>query len=67
MREESIGTSNRIAVTISFKQKFVDWINQLPDSGDLKFTLKMINDDRPIYLVPAYDSNEEAAESVVIQ
>jgi hypothetical protein len=53
---------NRIAVTVSFKQKFVDWVNQLPDIGDLKFTLAMLNDDKPVYLVPEYDSNEEAAE-----
>lgn len=62
MREEMMGTINRIAVTISFKQKFVDWINQLPDSTDLKFTLKMLNDDKPIYLIPAYEMTEEAEE-----
>ena len=55
-------TINRIAVTIAFKQKFVDWINHLPDADDLKWTLEMINKDRPVYLVPAYDFNEDAAE-----
>lgn len=55
-------TINRVAVTIYFKQKFLDWVNQLPDNGDLKFTLKTLNDDGPVYLVPKYDSNEEAAE-----
>ncbi len=53
---------NRLAVTITFKQKFVDWVNQLPDAGDLKYTLKMLNDDRPVYLVPAYEVTEEAEE-----
>jgi hypothetical protein len=68
MREESpirisdLGTINRLAVAITFKQKFVDWVNQLPDAGDLKFTLEMLNKDKNVYLIPAYEDTEEALE-----
>ncbi|OFZ54759.1 MAG: hypothetical protein A2428_01050 [Bdellovibrionales bacterium RIFOXYC1_FULL_54_43] len=55
-------TINRIAVTVTFKKKFLDWVNQLPDAGDLKFSLNTLNRDKPIYLVPAYEDTEEAAE-----
>ena len=54
-------TINRIAVTISFTQKFVDWTNNLPDS-ELKFTLVSMNEDRPAYLVPPLDELAEAKE-----
>jgi hypothetical protein len=49
-------TINRIAVTISFKQKFFDWVNQLPDKGDLTWTLEMLNEDKSVYLVPEFSS-----------
>ncbi len=37
-------------------------MNQLPDKNDLEFTLKMLNDDKPIYLIPAYACMDEAKE-----
>jgi hypothetical protein len=52
---------NRIAVTISFKEKFLVWVNQLPDN-DIPWTLEMLNKDKSVYLVPEFDSNEKAAE-----
>lgn len=55
-------TINCIAVTISFKQKFVDWVNQLPEKDDIKWTLDMLNEEKSVYLVPEFDSNEEAEE-----
>lgn len=52
-------TINRVAVTISFTRKFVDWANNLPDTT-FKFTLETMNDDRPIYLVPAFEDLRDA-------
>jgi hypothetical protein len=49
-------------MTHSFKQKFLDWMNQLPDSGDIQWTLKMLNADKSVYLVPQFDGCEEAEE-----
>jgi hypothetical protein len=60
-RAENMETINRIAVTISFKEKFLEWVNQLPDN-DVTWTMGMLNEDKSVYLVPEFDSNEEAAE-----
>jgi hypothetical protein len=45
---------NRVAVSIFFRQRFVDWVNQIP-GGEIKWTLAMMNEERPIYLIPSYE------------
>jgi hypothetical protein len=51
-------TINRSAITIKFKEKFLDWVNNLPDRGDLIFTMEMLNEDPPAYLMPAYENDD---------
>jgi hypothetical protein len=52
-------TINRALVSITFRPKFLEWVNNLPDRGDLIYTLQMLNDDRPVYLIPNYDDSAE--------
>lgn len=52
-------TINRTAVTITFKEKFMDWLNQLPDRGDLVFTMDMLNESKPIYLIPNHEDDDK--------
>lgn len=52
-------TINRTAAVITFKEKFVDWINNLPDRSDLVFTMEMMNADKPVYLIPSYEDDEK--------
>jgi len=57
-----IPTVNRTAVVITFKPKFLKWVNALPDFNELKFTLGMLNKSKPVYLIPDYEDEEESLE-----
>jgi hypothetical protein len=48
---------NRVAVSISVKQKFVDWVNQIPN-GDIRWTLAKLNEDKSVYLIPSYEDSD---------
>lgn len=55
-------TINRMVATISFKQKFLDWANQLPSLDGHQWTLDLLNEDKSAFLVPQFETNEEASE-----
>lgn len=42
---------NRSALVIRYKQAFVDWINEVDDSGDGDVTLADVNEDTTLYLI----------------
>ena len=50
---------NRSLAIIIPKQPFVDWANQLPD-GDLKVSLKDVQEECTAVLIPDYDTEDEA-------
>lgn len=54
---------NRAVAVIKPKQPFVDWANQLPDAK-WKTSLKDLEEDSTVILIPEYDSNEEAEEYI---
>ncbi len=43
---------NRSAITVKAKQPFLDWLRGLPDPVDPSVTLKVVNEEQPVYLVP---------------
>ena len=43
---------NRSAITVKAKQPFLDWLRNLPDPVDTSVTLREVNEEQPIYLVP---------------
>ena len=51
---------NRCAVTILAKQPFRDWLASLPDPLDA--TLEELNHDNQVFLLPSFDTYEEAEE-----
>lgn len=58
---------NRQAVVVKVKQPFVDWINSTPlKPGNEKpaYTLKQVNEDCLVLLIPEFDSNEEARKQL---
>jgi len=51
---------NRCAVTTTAKQPFRDWLASLPDPLDA--TLDQLNHDNQVFLLPYFDTYEEAEE-----
>jgi hypothetical protein len=48
---------NRSLIVVRAKQPFVQWINSLPDPGDL--TLDEVNEESTAYLLPEYEDDSE--------
>lgn len=55
---------DRAALVLSAKQPFVDWINSL-EKGMPKLSLKSVNRESHIYLIPEHDTEKEL--EVIIQ
>ena len=51
---------NRCAVTTLAKQPFIDWLASLPDPFEA--TLEEINHDNEVFLLPFFDTYEEAED-----
>ncbi len=51
---------DRSAIIIGFRQPFLDWLNNLPESEPL--TLDEVNEDLEVYLVPEFETPEQAEE-----
>jgi hypothetical protein len=58
-RIELMHTIDRFVAIIKPKQPFLDWLESLPD-WDLDMTLEKLRGDSNAYLVPEYDSTEQA-------
>jgi len=58
-RIELMHTIDRFVAIIKPKQPFLDWLESLPD-WDLDMTLEKLREDSNAYLVPEYDSTEQA-------
>jgi hypothetical protein len=51
---------NRSAAVIRPRQALVDWVNSQPDSVDEPVSLEEAREDPTVFLLPDFDSNEEA-------
>ena len=51
---------NRTAAVIRPKEPLVEWINSQPDSVDNPVSLAQAREDPTIFLLPDYDTEEEA-------
>lgn len=52
---------NRAALTLSYRQPFLDWINAVdPSPSSHVLSLADVNDERTVYLVEAEDDRELA-------
>ena len=54
-------TLNRSALIVTPKQPFLNWVNAV-DPTDSKVTLKQIQEDPSIYLVPECDTADDIAD-----
>lgn len=52
-------TVNRLLAVLKPKQPYADWINSLPGNSP-QMTIEELNEDLTSYLIPVYDTNEEA-------
>ncbi len=55
---------NRSAVTVCAKQPFLDWLMEIPDPVQPDLTLEQINEEPNVYLLPAYDTDDDKAELI---
>ncbi len=63
-----IGLINRIAVSVSVTERFAEWVSELPESigshksEDFLANFKSLLTEKTVYLVPAFDTIDEAEE-----
>lgn len=50
---------NRTAVVLFARQPFLDWLNETTSDDSFKWSIGMINDEPPCYLIREHDSPEE--------
>ncbi|WP_404414471.1 hypothetical protein [Marinospirillum sp.] len=50
---------NRSAISVKLRQPFVDWINNVSDSGEEEVTLDDVNQESTSYLVPELEEEED--------
>ena len=55
---------NRTVAVLKPKQAFVDWVNSMP-GGDPPMAMDEIFDDSLCFLIPEYDTNEQALEFIL--
>ena len=55
-------TINRALIVVKPKQIFADWVNAHPDSAGFTTTLDSLREDSTAYLIPEFDSDQEAQE-----
>lgn len=55
---------DRATIIVKPKQPFVDWIQAHPDSAGLNVTLEQLREDSTAYLIPEFDSNQDAEEYI---
>jgi hypothetical protein len=46
------------------KQKYIDWINQHPDPPDSPVTIAVMQEDSTVYLIPEFDTPDQAEKFV---
>ena len=56
-------TINRSVAIIRPQQPFIDWANRLPDT-EREVTADDFTDDCTVVLIPEYDTDEQAKESI---
>jgi hypothetical protein len=55
---------NRTVAVLKPKQAFVDWVNSMPGDGP-PMAIEEIFDDCLCFLIPEYDTNEQALEFIL--
>lgn len=55
---------NRMVVVVRPKPAFVEWANALPDMGDMKFTVKELNEDCSVFLIPDFPDDRKATNYI---
>lgn len=54
---------NRTAVVVKPKQPFIDWLKSMPDD-DSDYGLKEVSEDNLTFLIPEFNSPDEAMEYI---
>ena len=53
---------NRSLVVVKVRQPFIDWLSGLPDPEPADTTVANVNEDSHVYLLPEWDTPDEAQE-----
>jgi hypothetical protein len=59
-----IRSINRLVAAAKPNQAFLNWLNTVSDNG-VQLSLEEARDDSFVFLVPEYDTNEEAKEYIL--